>query len=295
MPALEIIEQHSPRPRTPPPATGRAVFSRLPRGDSVVWARSLSIKFVLDGEERYRVGGRTHVVQPGSFLVVSTPCPVTATLPRAAAGLCLSMPMDRGALQLPAICTEGLVLEAANSRYGERLDMIAHRLAAGHLSPSDIEDLLAATPSLLLPLLTEAATAMGRLKVARSQTERGLHRQLERARRLISERSRGPLTLGEVADAAGMSPYHFIRRYAEAYGESWTTTHRRVRLAPALRELQAGMSVGRAATRAGFGLPGSFSRAFRDWAGISPRAVTRLDDTEIEQILRKVAPSHCSD
>jgi hypothetical protein len=46
------------------------VFSELPRGDSPVTVATRSIKFVIEGTERYEFDGRSHVVKPGEFLIV---------------------------------------------------------------------------------------------------------------------------------------------------------------------------------------------------------------------------------
>ncbi len=64
-------------------------------------------------------------------------------------------------------------------------------------------------------------------------------RRLCRARDLIHEQCAEPLTVAQLARAAGVSPYHFLRLFREAFGE---TPHRyltRVRLDRARKLLTA--------------------------------------------------------
>ena len=280
---LQIATAHSRTPRAPGPG-GRAVLSLLPRGDSVVWGRSLSVKYVLDGEERYRVGKTTHIVRPGRFLVLETSVPIEAILPRAAAGFCLSLPAGHGSGS--PLCRGGIVFEAQNSALGRSLSDAASRLAARSSENDGLGDLFAETGAGLPALLREAEMAMSQLEVAKQATRQDLLQRLEAARALMARTLHRPLSVAEMADAAGMSPFHFVRRFAEAYGEPPAAQHARLRLCEAADGLLGGLSVGEAARRAGFASTGSFSRAFRARFGLSPSGLRDLPPQQIAQILR---------
>jgi AraC family transcriptional regulator len=82
-----------------------------------------------------------------------------------------------------------------------------------------------------------------------------------------------PHTLPELAALAHFSPFHFHRIYHGITGETVAATVRRLRLARAAQLLAAGdESVTQVAMAVGYDSPQAFSRAFREFAGIAPRA-----------------------
>jgi len=80
-------------------------------------------------------------------------------------------------------------------------------------------------------------------------------------------------SLDELAAIAHFSPFHFHRIYRGITGETVAATVRRLRLARAAQLLAAGgESVTQVAMSVGYDSPQAFSRAFREFAGIAPRA-----------------------
>ena len=51
---------------------GSVILSQLPRGVSRIEAAAPSIKFVLQGEGSYSIGGRTKRLRPGEFILVDS-------------------------------------------------------------------------------------------------------------------------------------------------------------------------------------------------------------------------------
>lgn len=94
--------------------------------------------------------------------------------------------------------------------------------------------------------------------------------RLDRAAQLLESRLDDPPTLGELADAAACSPFHFHRIWRALIGEPVGQTIARLRIEAAQEQLSTGSSVTTAAMAAGFGTPQSFSRAFRKQAGVPP-------------------------
>nr|WP_107062775.1 AraC family transcriptional regulator [Streptomyces hygroscopicus] len=96
---------------------------------------------------------------------------------------------------------------------------------------------------------------------------------LRKAVAMMRDRLGDPLTVADMASAAGFSVYHFIRVFKDATGQ---TPHRyltRLRVEEAQRLLRAGgLSVAQVATRCGFGSPGSLSTAFLRHTGVRPSA-----------------------
>lgn len=101
-------------------------------------------------------------------------------------------------------------------------------------------------------------------------------RRLCRARDLAAARLDDPPSLAEMASAANLSPWHFHRLFAEAFG---VTPHGFVadrRLAAAKRLLLSGeASVTEACLALGYSSLGTFSARFRAATGLSPTAFRR--------------------
>ncbi len=100
-------------------------------------------------------------------------------------------------------------------------------------------------------------------------------RRLCRSRDLIHADPAARLGVGELAAAAGLSRFHFLRLFRDVFG---VTPHRYVtqlRLERARAELRAGRSVTEACLESGFSSLGSFSALFSRRFGGSPRAYQR--------------------
>ena len=97
--------------------------------------------------------------------------------------------------------------------------------------------------------------------------------QLRRARDLADSRYHEALDLEALAEAAHVSKYHFIRMFADTYGETpmrYVTRRRIERAQDLLRS--ANLTVTEVAMLVGFSSVGSFSSRFRDLVGVSPSA-----------------------
>lgn len=101
-------------------------------------------------------------------------------------------------------------------------------------------------------------------------------RRLLRARELVHERFAEPLTNAELARAAGLSPYHFLRLFHEVFGMTPRQYLTRVRIEQAKQRLfRDEASVTAVCLDVGFSSVGSFSTLFRRHTGASPRAWLR--------------------
>ena len=95
---------------------------------------------------------------------------------------------------------------------------------------------------------------------------------LERARRLVDDRLFEPLTLTGLADAAGLSAYHFTRQFGARFGASPMAYVRARRLASAAERLCAEPSptLIDLAFDCGFDSQEGFTRAFKRLFGVPP-------------------------
>ena len=94
---------------------------------------------------------------------------------------------------------------------------------------------------------------------------------MDRARRHIEANLEAPLSLGDLADAAGLSPYHFSRLFTGRYGFSPMAYVRVRRLEGAAEQLRAGprTSLIDLALDSGFDSQEGFTRAFTRTFGVS--------------------------
>ena len=106
----------------------------------------------------------------------------------------------------------------------------------------------------------------------------------------IESHSAGPLTLGEVAEASGLSRFHLARVFPAVTGYPVFAYLRARRLTEAARELANGApDILSVALDAGYGSHEAFTRAFRDLVGLTPeevRARRRLDDLSLVEPIR---------
>jgi AraC-like DNA-binding protein len=110
--------------------------------------------------------------------------------------------------------------------------------------------------------------------------------RIRRARKFIEatlhDRPDARLPIRELAQIACMSPYHFIRRYTHAVGESPDASVRRLRLHAARQMLatDARTSVTQVAFAVGYENAAAFGRAYRRMFGVAPSADTRRDEQQ---------------
>jgi AraC-like DNA-binding protein len=101
------------------------------------------------------------------------------------------------------------------------------------------------------------------------------YRRLLIARDLLRARYSEPLALRDLAAAAGLSEFHFLRAYRAAFGETPHQHFIRLRLEHAKRALARGAAVTEVCFAVGYSSLGSFSTLFARATGRSPSAWQR--------------------
>jgi AraC-like DNA-binding protein len=90
---------------------------------------------------------------------------------------------------------------------------------------------------------------------------------------VLETRYAEPLGVDDLAQAAGISRFHFSRLFRQECGMSPYQYLQRIRLARARELLAAGHAVTETAFSVGFGDLGRFARAFREQFGVAPSAL----------------------
>ena len=108
------------------------------------------------------------------------------------------------------------------------------------------------------------------------------HRDLKVARDFMRYAYRLPVSLPDVAAHANLSPYHFLRVYKQAYGETPHEFLTRLRIERAKTLLARGShNVTEACFEVGFSSLGSFSALFVNRVGLSPSEYRRYARSRI--------------
>lgn len=103
--------------------------------------------------------------------------------------------------------------------------------------------------------------------------------RMDRVVRYIDERIDGALSLGELADVAGMEIFPFLRAFRKLTGEAPHRYVLRARVDRAKELMRdATLSISEVALRAGFATPSHFSATFRRLTGSTPRGWRALSD-----------------
>jgi AraC family transcriptional regulator len=105
----------------------------------------------------------------------------------------------------------------------------------------------------------------------------------------IESHSVQELTLDEIAAAAGISKYHLSRLFGLATGNSVMRYLRGRRLSEAARSLASGApDILALALDSGYGSHEAFTRAFRDWFGLTPESVRAQGNTKGLEIMSAI-------
>ncbi|HEY7333436.1 MAG TPA: AraC family transcriptional regulator [Bryobacteraceae bacterium] len=254
----------------------------------------LSIKTVLAGEVAWIVGGRELVVDPSSFLILSTgerysmnidaAKPVETCCVFFAPGfvetvaLDLTTPLER-ALDAPERAAPRFPF--LSTLHGDRERVLLDRVQGlaprchGALAPSGFEEDFLELAHALLGFYQRIREQVAGIPAAKESTRRELFRRLLIGREYMHSVS-GPASLAAAARAGCLSPFHFHRGFTHAFQQTPHAYVTALRLARARRAIESGSTVLDAGVEAGFASPSAFTRAFRSRYGEPPSAVRKI-------------------
>lgn len=125
-------------------------------------------------------------------------------------------------------------------------------------------------------LLTYLATRHTNRLTSPSHMRGGLPaNSLNRVKELIHARLASPLSIIDLAECAGLTPYHFARSFKRSTGESPHAFVLRCRIEHAKEILSQGASLAQAALCCGFSSQSHFTARFRSITGLTPGQFVR--------------------
>jgi AraC-like DNA-binding protein len=229
---------------------------------------SFTIGIVYEGTFQYRTGRTTMTMTPGSVMLGNVGQTFTCSHEHGRGDRCVSLSFGPETL-------EEIAREAGVRRPGFRQPAAPAR--ARHFAYAKS---LLGTGEPLPPSAEEIARVLA-ADLLRTQSDRPLpiepitwaeRRRAVAACRFIEDHADGPLSLSQVAEHAGLSPFHFLRSFKRALGvtpHQFLVQSRLSRAAAMLLDTEA--PVTDVAYAAGFADLANFNRSFRQALGCSPR------------------------
>jgi AraC-like DNA-binding protein len=243
-----------------------------------------SIAFVRSGVFRKHLG-RTDVLADANHVVFfNAGEEYRVSHPVAGGDDCLSLTFDAEALFEFAIEAGGkgdqlerpfaLTHCLCSSATALRLYCLVSRIRRGVADSLEVQE---QGLSLLATIADESRAFRAAVPGRRSAATEALHRKLaDSARELIARDPGAPLTLPEIGDAVGASPYHLVRLFARCTGLPLHRYRNRLRLRLAIKQLTDGeRDLTSLAMRLGFASHSHFTDAFRREFHLSPSSFRR--------------------
>jgi len=271
------------------------VSAPLFRANAVLRARSrthfvkdcpgpLSIKCVTEGTVAWKCDGRQRLVDRDSFLVLNVDEPYSMEIDsrRPVSTLCVFF--RNGFVESVHASLIGNELEGESEPLpllgglhtrDHRILPRMHAIAdSGNSDPLwlDTQYLLLARDLLDLSVVMRQRAA--RMPASRPATRAELFRRVQRGQEFLHSTAAADSDLAAIARQACLSPYHFHRAFARAFGQTPLEYRNRLRLDRARRMLETGgLTVTEICGAVGFESAPSFSTLFRKAFGIPPSAL----------------------
>jgi AraC-like DNA-binding protein len=264
------------------------VCGRAQHAEYLTWTQTLSIKTVAGGRERYALAHREVVVDDDNWLVLNEGSRYGSVLagPRPAFSFCVffrpglaeevaaaaAQRMDR-ALDQPAAAARAIGfdehLRPHDGEPSRRLAAMARTVRTGERDETWLEQELTLLAAALLA--EPAAARVGERGTTRAAQRTELRRRLRLGADFIESHYPEPLMLAQMAAAAYLSRYHFVREFAREFGLSPHAYLVRKRARAARRWLADGVQ-DRAwiAAQCGFGSRWSMRRALASHPQYTP-------------------------
>jgi AraC family transcriptional regulator len=247
----------------------------------------LSIKAARGGRERYFIDGRTIAVDDDSYLILNDNRLYGSRFesnidmesysiffrPGMAEEVngALSIPLEGVLAEGPANATRAVEfsesLHAHDSTVSPVLRYVRHAVQSGVEDGGWYEEQLQFLLQRMLERQRRVALAVTELPALKSATRREIVRRLARAVDLVHSAYDGGIGLAEMAQAACLSKFHFLRLFTELHGVTPHAYLQRKRARVARRLLDLGtLTAAQVARRVGFQSRSTMMRQLARWA-----------------------------
>ncbi len=293
-----VIDQHSVGEAITHAQENTMVYSLFRELSCPIRSSSFSIKYVVEGVEKYTINATPYDVPAGHYLLVNNQAEgkVAIGSKQDVRGLCINIKPEliaeaaASTLRPDTAIADpelGIFLNSADypetqhsaqqTRLGQHILSIAKQIQSHphQFNPLRDEQYLSLTDALLqdqLPLFQ----AFSRIPTLKRRTKKHLLQQVYRGRDFMDANYLENISIGQIAKEACMSEFHFFRTFKSAMGSTpyQYLLQKRLELAHYLLQKEA-HSVQEVAILTGFEEVSSFSRAFRKHFNLSPGLVRR--------------------
>jgi AraC-like DNA-binding protein len=265
-------------------------FSEIKKIESDVAFKGLGIKYVASGEETYYANGKKFMVREGEYIIGNdfTKSIVQINQEKVVEGICIDI-----STQIVSDVAEYYDLQASNlkefllsdqffvNRYnvkntsiGYSLSEINKKIKNGSFANSLQEQEL--FYSLAESIITDQRFIfdhLNNLDFKKNITNEEVFRSILQAKNFIDEHITENLSLDEISLNIGISKYHFIRVFKQAFGVSPYQYQKRIRLDRAKLDITQGISILETAIKYGFSDAPTFSKAFKQQFNLTPGAI----------------------
>jgi AraC-like DNA-binding protein len=265
-------------------------FSEIKKIESDVAFQGLGLKYVASGEETYYANGKKFMVREGEYIIGNdfTKSIVQINQEKVVEGICIDI-----STQIVSDVAEYYDLQASNlkefllsdqffvNRYnvkntsiGYSLSEINKKIKNGSFANSLQEQEL--FYSLAESIITDQRFIfdhLNNLDFKKNITNEEVFRSILQAKNFIDEHITENLSLDEISLNIGISKYHFIRVFKQAFGVSPYQYQKRIRLDRAKLDITQGISILETAIKYGFSDVPTFSKAFKQQFNLTPGAI----------------------
>ncbi|MCI4671611.1 MAG: AraC family transcriptional regulator [Bacteroidia bacterium] len=206
-------------------------FSNFKPTKKEISLRGYLVRYLFEGNEKFKIDGRTHYLLPGEYLILN-PGEMVFTVEEQSKGLWFEIPktlLKRELSQLSVDSAEAWQgfykkdkkhIHLCDHNYLASMDdlgKLLKQIAEGEVAEDNALRLVC------LQLLNSQRTVymkIARLTSAKLSTRTELYRRLCQTQAYIHGNLNSPLDLDTLSQVACLSKYHFIRLFKEVYGET---------------------------------------------------------------------------